>query len=250
MWLCRGLETTRLIKLSAHKVDRLLRRPLDQIVTMEEKSLAALAYIHPEHRGELHRDEPHGNEPRRDERHQGEFRTDGDEVMALDNNCACAALRSASRAVTQLYDLVLVPTGLKATQFLMLKTIFEAGEIAQCDFARGHAIAIETLSRRFAGLRQKGLVELRIGAHHSERIYRLTPLGKQRFEDAVPYWQLAQRRLRQTLRDADWNVLLELSHKICKAAVAAEQVPMSNHRSSRADASAMARSKLYTKSSK
>jgi DNA-binding MarR family transcriptional regulator len=192
--------------------------------------LASLAHIQPDQRGELPEDST--------------------ERVTPDSDCACAALRSASRAVTQLYDLVLVPTGLKTTQFLMLKTIFEAGEIAQCDFARGHAIAIETLSRRFAGLREKGLVELRISAHHKERIYRLTPLGKQRFEDAVPYWRLAQRRLRQTLGEADWNVLLEFPQRFCKAALAAEQVPMTNHRSSRVTGFAMATSELYTKSTK
>jgi DNA-binding MarR family transcriptional regulator len=183
--------------------------------------------------------------------HGGEFPGDGAEAMALDHECACSALRSASRAVTQLYDLVLVPTGLKTTQFLMLKTIFEAGEISQCDFARRHAIAIETLSRRFASLREKGLVELRVGGHHSERIYRLTPSGKERFEGAAPYWLLAQRRLRQTLGEAEWKVLFAFPQRICKAALAAEQVPMSNQRSSMAAASVMPRRPtVYTKSSK
>jgi DNA-binding MarR family transcriptional regulator len=181
--------------------------------------------------------------------HRSELSEVAPEVITPENNCACAALRSASRAITQLYDLVLAPTGLKSTQFLILKKIFEAGEIAQCDFAREHAIAVETLSRRFAGLRAKSLVELRIGEHHRERMYRLTALGKERFEAAVPYWLLAQCRLRQTLGETDWNVLLEFPQRICKAAQAAEQVPMSSPRSSRAG-STIARLKLYTNSPK
>jgi DNA-binding MarR family transcriptional regulator len=173
--------------------------------------------------------------------------------MVLDDDCACGTLRRASRAVTQLYDLVLVPTGLKATQFLMLKTLFEAGEIAQCDFAREHTIAIETLSRRFSSLREKGLIELRIGPQHNERIYRLTPLGRQRFDDAAPYWALAQQRLRQTLGEADWKVLLGLPHRICKAALAAEQARTRNHLSTYpalTKPSSTAKPKLYASSSK
>src|SRR5215831_2658617 len=66
---------------------------------------------------------------------------------------AFAALRTATRAVTQFYDLVLAPTGLKTTQFVILQEINAAGEIAQCDFAREFGIAVPTLSRRFGGLR-------------------------------------------------------------------------------------------------
>jgi DNA-binding MarR family transcriptional regulator len=174
-------------------------------------------------------------------------------LILLDDDCACGVLRRASRAVTQLYDLVLVPTGLKATQFLVLKTLFEAGEIAQCDFAREHTIAIETLSRRFSSLREKGLIEVRIGPHHNERIYRLTPLGRKRFDDAVPYWALAQQRLRHTLGEADWKVLLGLPHRVCKAALAAEQARTRNHLSTYPTltaAPAAARRKLYSRSSK
>ena len=70
----------------------------------------------------------------------------------------CAALRRASRAVTHLYDLVLSPTGLKVTQFIVLRAIAEKGEIAQWRLAEEHGIADETLSRRLATLRKSGLV--------------------------------------------------------------------------------------------
>lgn len=160
--------------------------------------------------------------------HDGELPDDGREAIMPDP-CACAALRRASRAVTHLYDLVLVPTGLKASQFLILKTLFEAGEIAQCDFARQQAIAVETLSRRFSGLRRKALVEVRVGRHHGERIYRLTAYGQKCFQEAVPYWLLAQRRLRKTLGEADWKFLEGIPDRVCQAALAAEHARTSNH---------------------
>jgi len=143
--------------------------------------------------------------------------------------CACAQLRRTSRAVTQLYDLVLMPTGLKTTQFMALRAIGEAGEIAQCDFARGHAVAVETLSRRFAALRRKGLVDVRIGANHCERIYRLTEKGKQCLKDAFPYWNRAQARLRNTLGEEQWRILFELSDRISAAAQEAGLLRTKNH---------------------
>ena len=42
--------------------------------------------------------------------------------------CACANLRKAARVVTQLFDGVLAPSGLKATQFTLLVTSRLMGE--------------------------------------------------------------------------------------------------------------------------
>lgn len=80
------------------------------------------------------------------------------DLKAAETSCLCAVLRQAARSAAQLYDLVLEPTGLRATQFYMLKVIAEAGEIPQWKFAREHAVAVETLSRRFATLRRRKLI--------------------------------------------------------------------------------------------
>jgi len=142
----------------------------------------------------------------------------------LDTLCACAALRSAARSATQLYDLVLQPSGLKATQFIALRSIGEAGEIAQWRFAREHAIAVETLSRRFAALRKRGLITSRTGGNHGERIYTLTDTGKEALRKAMPYWERAQSRLRQTLGDSDMQSLLQLCSATVDASRKAEQL--------------------------
>jgi DNA-binding MarR family transcriptional regulator len=137
----------------------------------------------------------------------------------LETACACSALRMAARAASQFYDLVLQPSGLKATQFFALKNIEEAGEIAQWKFSRENAVAVETLSRRFAALRKKGLVTARIGGNHGERIYSLTESGRETLRRAMPYWERAQKRLRQTLGDSDLRELL----RVCESAVQAAQ---------------------------
>ena len=147
---------------------------------------------------------------------------------AIENLCTCAALRSAARSTTQLYDLVLQPSGLKATQFTALRTIAEAGEIAQWKFARDNAVAVETLSRRFTALRKKGLIASRIGGNHGERIYRLTEQGKEALKRALPYWERAQERLRQTLGTAEMETLLKLCGDTVEAARQAEQLRASN----------------------
>ncbi len=145
---------------------------------------------------------------------------------------AFAALRTAARAVTQFYDLVLAPTGLKATQFVILQAIRSAGEIAQCDFAREFGIAVPTLSRRFGGLRRKEYIQIRRGERHGERIYSLTPKGETTFNMALPYWERAQRRLRTAMGEDDWCGILQLAARIRTAAISAEELRTANQTSS------------------
>ena len=149
------------------------------------------------------------------------------DLTELEMPCMCAALRGAARSAAQLYDLVLEPTGLKATQFFILKTIAEAGEIPQWKFARDHAVAVETLSRRFATLRRKRLIAVRTG-NHGEQIYSLTAEGSQTFGRALPYWERAQARLKQTLGRPQSQLLLQLCQRTAEAARDAQQLRTSN----------------------
>ena len=71
--------------------------------------------------------------------------------------------RRATRSLTHLYDLVLAPTGLKATQFAILRGISQYEEIAQWRLAREFDLGVETLTRRLAKLRRNGLVSMRVG---------------------------------------------------------------------------------------
>lgn len=151
----------------------------------------------------------------------------------------CAALRRASRAVTHLYDLVLSPTGLKSTQFIILRAIAENGEIAQWRLAEQYGIAVETLSRRLATLRKTGLVTHRIGVTRpGERIYKATPLGLQKIEEAVPYFTRAQERLAVVLGEENWKAALQMAHQIAVSARSAESVRLSNGNPNKALAAA------------
>jgi DNA-binding MarR family transcriptional regulator len=149
-------------------------------------------------------------------------------ISDADMGCACAALRRASRCVTRLYDLVLAPCGVKCTQFTSLHAIDEAGEIAQYHFARNYGVAVETLSRRLGALRRKGLVRVRTGTYHGEQIYSLTDEGKKVLNDARPYWDRAQERLRTVLGEADWNALFSITDGVARAALEAEKLRLHN----------------------
>lgn len=143
------------------------------------------------------------------------------------SKCACVNIRRASRAICHLYDLVLGPAQLKATQFTILQTIDESGEIAHCDLATDIAASIETLSRRLANARKCGWVRMQIGKN-GRRLYSLTPKGKRVLEEALPHWERAQLRLRRSLGEADWQLLASFTERLTSAAIRAETMPFSN----------------------
>jgi DNA-binding MarR family transcriptional regulator len=145
-----------------------------------------------------------------------------------DIDCVFSASHSASRSVTRFYDLVMAPTGLKATQFMTLKAIHDAREIAQHDFARKHLIALETLSRVFGGLRRKGLIAARTGERH-EQIYTLTDKGREVFRQALPYWERAQTRLSTVLGSEGWSSLLAVCNRVAAASERAERMLRAEH---------------------
>lgn len=141
--------------------------------------------------------------------------------------CACTNLRRASRAVCHLYDLVLAPLGLKATQFIILNMIFESGEIAHCELARLLAASEETLSRRLAAARKAGWVQMRVDARR-RCVYELTAEGLRIRNSAFPYWDRAQQRMRRELGEKDWAFLGEYAERLTQAALRAEAAPARN----------------------
>src|SRR5579862_6558389 len=82
--------------------------------------------------------------------------------------CACANLRRADRVVTQFYDAVLRPIGLRATQFTLLQALAAAPEISQKQLAELLEIDSTTLTRTLAPLRRKGWLHAETGADRRE----------------------------------------------------------------------------------
>lgn len=110
--------------------------------------------------------------------------------------CACANLRRAARAVTQLYDDALRDTGLRATQFTLLQVLSLRGEIRQSELGEMLAIDSTTLTRTLAPLRARHWIRARPGDDRRERHWTITPAGARRFAEARPAWDAVQRRLR------------------------------------------------------
>src|SRR5207247_10315837 len=109
--------------------------------------------------------------------------------------CVCNTLRMVTRAVTQLYDEVLRPSGLRVTQFSILATLARMGEANLKQLADALAIDQTTLTRSLNLLERDGVIER--GPHPDGRIkaMRLTSKGRRALEVARPLWARAQDKV-------------------------------------------------------
>jgi DNA-binding MarR family transcriptional regulator len=122
--------------------------------------------------------------------------------------CTCANLRRAERAVTQLYDAVLRPTGLRLSQFTLLQALTHAPGISQKELAELLGIDSTTLTRTLAPQRRKGWLRSEAGTDRRELRLSLTAAGKREYQRVLPYWQKAQKSLQQVLGKQNWDALL------------------------------------------
>lgn len=135
--------------------------------------------------------------------------------------CVCANLRKKTRVVTQLYDKLLQPTGLKVTQYSMLAhidlqqavSISRLGEILQLDQT--------TITRNINLLKQHGYVELKRDTNDARtKKITLTEKGLEKLHEAAPIWQGIQDRIIEdigTEKYADFYDTLRTMQKIIQA---------------------------------
>jgi len=133
--------------------------------------------------------------------------------------CACANLRKAARALTQLFDEALAPSGLRVTQFTLLVTSRLMGESTINELAERMAMDRTTLSRNLKPLVRSGLLEVRPGKDGRTRLVQITPAGEQALEEAYPLWHGAQQETVSALGEERHEALLgDVSRMVSLAA--------------------------------
>lgn len=121
------------------------------------------------------------------------------------SRCVCNTLRMVTRAVTQLYDDALRPSGVRATQFSILATIAGKDEANLKQLEDALAIDQTTLTRSLTLLERDGLVER--ASHPDRRIkaMRLTAKGRRTLDVARPLWAHAQQKVLREMGTNNWS---------------------------------------------
>ena len=135
--------------------------------------------------------------------------------LAHCTNCACFNLRKVTRAVTQLYDEMLRPAGLRVTQFSLLVAVRMAGPVGVTRLAEITVMDRTTLTRNLELLQKQGLIEVAAGADRRSRIVTITAQGKAAIAEALPFWKKAQLHVVNSLGQERWaDMLMDLGELV------------------------------------
>jgi len=122
--------------------------------------------------------------------------------------CACANLRKAARAVTQLFDQEFQPSGLRITQFSILALVHSAGSETITRLAEKLVMDRTTLTRDLKPIEREGLIKIALGADRRTRVITLTRRGSETLVKALPLWKKAQARVVDGLGESRLRSLL------------------------------------------
>jgi DNA-binding MarR family transcriptional regulator len=128
-------------------------------------------------------------------------------VKPLKLPCYCGSIRQASRVVTQIYDKALKPSGVKITQFSILRTLAHFPGLTTGEMAEALVMDSTTLTRTLKIIHDSKWIESTPGEDKRERHWSLTEEGKARLQEAVPLWKKAQKEFAAMMSDVDLDEL-------------------------------------------
>lgn len=117
--------------------------------------------------------------------------------------CYCLNIRRASRAVTEYYEQFLEPSGIKITQYSLLRHVRQVEPVTISELAKTMRIDRTTLNRNMKPLIDAGLIEVNTGKDSRSRVIILTTGGKTTLRVAEDLWEQAQVALQDYLGEAE-----------------------------------------------
>ena len=110
-------------------------------------------------------------------------------------DCNCLAIRQAARHVSQFYDQLFAPVGLRATQFAILYRLRRDGPMTINALAAALVMDRTTLGRNILPLQRDGLIEIAASpADRRRRELCLSAAGADKLRRASERWSVAQMR--------------------------------------------------------
>ena len=123
--------------------------------------------------------------------------------------CACANLRRTARLVTQLYEEAMRPAGITGPQFTLLQALNLVPGASQKRLADILGADSTTLTRNLALLEKRGWLRAEPATDRRALRLGLTGAGGRKYEQALPYWQSAQKQFKRAIGDSKWNELMD-----------------------------------------
>ncbi|WP_153732074.1 MarR family winged helix-turn-helix transcriptional regulator [Sporosarcina obsidiansis] len=143
---------------------------------------------------------------------------DQNKVEHIIQVCACANLRTVSGSLTQLYNKLLKPTGLKITQYYMLGNIFCYPNISISKLGEIMLLDQTTVTRNLNILKDSAYVKITRAEHDSRtKVVSITDTGLEKLNEAEPIWSQVQNTIEGIFGKEEYSELLrklENLHKV------------------------------------
>ena len=138
-------------------------------------------------------------------------------------SCVAFNLRRTARAVTNLYDSALQPSGVRSTQFAILVAVAKSQPVSIGRLAQLLLVDRTTLTRSLALMEKEGLLNVSERSIMRQRFVTLTGQGGRSLIRSVPLWRKAQRRYLASIGEGSWRRLQRELERLAKAVLRLEQ---------------------------
>ena len=137
------------------------------------------------------------------------------DTLPRSEECNCLAVRQADRHITQFYDQIMAPAGLRTTQFSILAKLQRLGPLTINTLAATMVMDRTTVGRTIQPLVRQGLVAIVRGpVDRRIKELHLTDVGAERLRDAVKLWIRAQDRFAEIFGSERTAELRALMHAV------------------------------------
>lgn len=113
--------------------------------------------------------------------------------------CTNFKLRQLMRRIAQHYDAEMAHTGLKTTQYSLLSNVLHLGPVRPGDLAAVMKLDASTLTRNLKPLVAAGWLAVGEGSDGRSRTVTLTDAGRDKRQEALAHWKVAQLHLNDVL---------------------------------------------------
>ena len=134
--------------------------------------------------------------------------TEYERIARLSSACICNNLRRAARLVTNYYDKLLEPSGLRVSQATVLVILYRDGVQTINEMAEKLELDRTTLTRNLKPLARQRLLTIAPGSDQRTRVVALTPEGEAALLKVLPLWEQAQSHMVEGIGEANASLLL------------------------------------------
>jgi DNA-binding MarR family transcriptional regulator len=135
--------------------------------------------------------------------------TEYERIARLGSTCMCNNLRRTARLVTNYYDKLLEPAGLRVSQATVLVVLYLSGELTINEMAEQLELDRTTMTRNLKPLAQQGLLSIAPGSDQRTRVVGLTPKGQAALLKVLPLWEQTQAYMVEGIGEANASLLLK-----------------------------------------